>query len=947
MKRLGVYAFIATLLVSLVGGFSIPRVNAQTIPPGGTYPYFQGVIDNLNSTAMSAYDSALVGHQNDANFPVLQKEYQDVKAATQKNYDAYISTLNSEKAKGTAPAKAQILATSAWTVTATTFNHNKWSSSAIKSAYAQYANLVQGANLAAVQIDREVIAAGTPAAAVQTDASTITNAAKGNTNEVKQTQADPDACSLFDGDLIGCVDQLVAWLIKHTLLQVAGFLVWLTANMLNFAIQISILDFSKWAPSSLYPIWIIIRQIVSLVVVFAGLYLGFMYIIGREDAFGKYVGWLVIFALFVNFSYPVTRALTDVSNIVSLNVYSAAVGTGAIETNFSSAASTLGANTAGALIMNRLGLQGLVGSALEVNKQQTGVFDKINSTPGALLTLAFVLYAAYVFFMATAIIATRTAILVFLIVASPLLLVDSVIPKLGEAAMKMRKLFFEQLIVAPIFMIMLALTLKFMEIFQDTGGPLGKSSGTLSTTDSVSTFFGVLLMLIMLHIMLKVTKSVAGEAGTYATNMMGKVGGFGLGVASAGTGLLARGTVGQLAMGARDSKWMDGMKDSKIGRGLYGLSNSLAQSTFDTRNIGMVSRGMASAGLTGGLGVSMQQGGKRGFEAEQKAREEKVLSFGSNIRDDKTRASYFGKANNGFVYSKVDDAKLRIAEREAREKKDAQVSTLMSTADKDKRQQLIDQALASKDFAMADKLKAGDAYLKVNNSSPTAAQEKAELLKKMGLTDKKAEDLVNKQDPFADLQKEHDIKLKELDLDLGKMKRSTDEEKKAYDVARTKIGEFKSAHEEQITNLRKETLAAYSSLLTTEEIPPTTAAASSQSPTIIPTQSFDPAHPGGSDFSYLDNAGRVSGSGGSDMSQAANNVPAVQRVSSQANSTSNTPGFLLSGPALKEYRARKKAEKEAAKVIRQAQSGGASPESSTATPAKPVSPSPATTAVPV
>jgi hypothetical protein len=520
--------------------------------------------------------------------------------------------------------------------------------------------------------NQEWITAITTGQALTQNAQNQANATKAAANPSgSNNTVDASKCEIFKFSLIGCINVAVTFFIKNVWLQFAGFLLWLMANMLNFAIQVSILDFSKWAPSSLYSIWVVVRQIVSLVVVFAGLYLGFMYIIGRQDTFGKYIGWLVIFALFVNFSYPISRALTDVSNIVSLNIYTSAVGTGPLAGNTG--------NTAGSLIMSRLGLTGLLFAATEVDSGQKGFVNDIKSAPGALVAVAFVLYASFIFFMATAIIATRTAVLVFLTIASPLLLVDSVVPKLGDVAMKMRKIFFEQLIVAPVFMIMLALTLKFMEVFQGDGILSGASGGKSLTggDGDIKTFFGILMMLIMLHIMLKVTKHVAGEVGAAGTNLLGKVGGFGLAAATGGTGLLARGTIGQLAAGARDSKWMDGMKDSRVGRGLYGLSNSLANSTFDSRNIGMVSRGLATAGITGGLGLTMQQGGKRGFDEEQKAREEKVLKFGSNIRDDATRSSYFKKANDGFVYSKVDENKLRIAEIETQQKKDDLVAGII------------------------------------------------------------------------------------------------------------------------------------------------------------------------------------------------------------------------------------------------------------------------------
>lgn len=467
-----------------------------------------------------------------------------------------------------------------------------------------------------------------------------------------------EGCSLWGEDVISkCINAAVTWLIKSTLLQIAGFLVWITANMLNYAIQISVLDFAKWAPDSLYPIWIVVRQIVSLAVVFAGLYLGFMYIIGREQTFTRYIGWLVIFALFVNFSYPITRALVDVSNIISLNIYTAAVGSGPLTTDFSQAVTRLGDDTAGAQIMNKLGLFDLIGSATQVESQQrgTGLTNRINTVPGALIAVVFVFYAAYIFFMATMIIAVRTAVLVFLIVASPLLLLDSVVPKLGDVAMKMRQFFFQQLAVAPVFMIMLALTLKFMDVFQATNpttgqpGPLAGTSGAigaLGSGDGVQIFFSILMMLIMLHITLRVTRDVSGAAGKYATDAMGKVGGFGLGLASGGAGLLARGTIGAGAARWRESDWMKNKQDTRLGRGLYTLSNSLAQSTFDTRNIGMVSAGMQKAGLTSIAGVGMQKGLAQNYDERFKAREQETRSRAAYIKDAGVRGRFLEQKTN-------------------------------------------------------------------------------------------------------------------------------------------------------------------------------------------------------------------------------------------------------------------------------------------------------------
>jgi hypothetical protein len=206
--------------------------------------------------------------------------------------------------------------------------------------------------------------------------------------------------------------------------------------------------------------------------------------------------------------------------------------------------------------------------------------------------------------MVTALLIARTAVLVFLIVASPLLFVDSIVPKLGQKAAEMRQLFFSQLVVAPIFMIMLALTLKFLEIF---GGNFsgGGAVGSVSGTSTIVQFFNITMMLVMLNITLKVTKSVSGSVGEFATKTIGQVGGFAAGGALLGTGMIARGTIGRMAGAARDSKWVTNNQNSFIGRRVYDLSNSVASSTFDLRNNSFVKTKTDKIGLNMGMGSKL------------------------------------------------------------------------------------------------------------------------------------------------------------------------------------------------------------------------------------------------------------------------------------------------------------------------------------------------------
>jgi hypothetical protein len=442
-----------------------------------------------------------------------------------------------------------------------------------------------------------------------------------------------------DMNLGACVSEFFSWVIKNTLMELAGWFLWASANMFNFAVTVAVLDFKSWAPDALYPLWIVIRQIVSLLIVFAGLYLGFMYILGREDKFEKYIPWVVIFALFVNFSYPLVRTAVDISNIVSLKLYTVAVGPEALTAGPTSTA------TAGAKILGHLGLQDLAASVTTA-EGAPNVLKNVNTISGALLFVIFVFYAAYIFFIATGIIVMRTLALVFLIIASPLLFVDSVIPMLGDQAMRLRKIFFEQLAVAPVFMIMLALSLNLLSILSGQRF-MGSSVNMDSGDKTIVTFFTVLVMLGMLHLTIKVTREVAGKVGNFAGEALGKVGGFAggvaLGAATGGVGLLARGTVGRVAAAATQTggtldRWTtkNGVAGS-VGRRLYGFTDSLAKSSYDPRNTAVVQRSASKLGLSNGMGAGV----KKGYQELQEERAKRKLEVESHI---KTRMERDGKS---------------------------------------------------------------------------------------------------------------------------------------------------------------------------------------------------------------------------------------------------------------------------------------------------------------
>lgn len=421
------------------------------------------------------------------------------------------------------------------------------------------------------------------------------NATQQQNKTANQGDDSTKKCSnIIIAPFLECIDVFVSWIIKSTLLNIAGFLLWLSANMLNYVIQVGILQFSQWAPETLYPLWVVVRQVLSIVIFFMGMYLAFWYILNKDEKFTNYIPWVILFGLFVNFSYPLTRALIDVSNIIALNFYSSAVGPQALATT---------GQAAGDIIASKMGLSSLVASATDVDtnigKAAVNSLKSIDSVPGALLAVAFVGYSAWVFFVATGIILARTVVLVFIIVASPLLFVDSVVPGLGDLASKLRKMFISQLAVAPLFMIMLALTMKFLDVFKASGVSVAGIAGGSTT---VGIFVNLVFMLVCLNIMNKVTKMVSGEAGEFANKWIGQVGGFALGAGTMGAGLIGRSTIGNMAARARDGGWVQANQHTFLGGAVHKMTNSLATSSFDARNNSFIKTNTSALGLHMGMG---------------------------------------------------------------------------------------------------------------------------------------------------------------------------------------------------------------------------------------------------------------------------------------------------------------------------------------------------------
>ena len=416
--------------------------------------------------------------------------------------------------------------------------------------------------------------------------------------------------TIMTASITDCVVAGFDWFVRNTVLKVGSWALRLGAYFIDRSIDYSITHFSERVPPGINSLWKLVRDVLYLCIVFVGFYLAFMYIIGRDEKFKKFIPWLIMFALFVNFSLPITKAMIDMSNIVALNIYSSAIGTG-----------TSGSGA----IMERLGFNTLLSE---------------NATQGAdisatLLACVFVFFGAWVFFQIAILMMVRTVVLTLCIIGSPFLLIDAMVtvPFFGDRVKQVRSAFFNQLFIADVFMIMFFITLQVMGTLKQ----IAMSSLNMPATGIIdgSLVFGIFIMLMLLHFMMKITKSMSGEVGSIATGFVNN-----------GVGLLAGGTVGLGAMVGRRAiggaaarilekdtglgGWMN-RKEGMGGRMAHSLTNSLANSTFDARNSGIAQK------FSTATKINLGAGGKTGYQQNLEAKIKEKNQEMNSIRTTYTR----------------------------------------------------------------------------------------------------------------------------------------------------------------------------------------------------------------------------------------------------------------------------------------------------------------------
>ncbi|MEK7650788.1 MAG: hypothetical protein AAB364_02900 [Patescibacteria group bacterium] len=441
-------------------------------------------------------------------------------------------------------------------------------------------------------------------AAIQSAKERITKGTEGNVYD--PTGGGIPECSLTQ--LGNCILRTMAWL-GQILVWLFSWLVWAANIIFNISINISVREFTQYANlPGVVGAWKICRNLVNISFIFVLLYVAIGTILRLDSVNGKkLLSKIIIAALLVNFSAFFTKIGIDASNVVANQFYTAAAGDRPLSFGAPDISSALTAADTNAFFSLKTAFH-------TTGSEFGGLWDQMGALLGSyfgqivlMLVTTTVLLAGALMFLA------RTVVLIFIIVLSPLAFLGFAIGgELGKMASDWRKKLINQLIFAPVYLLLIYLTIQVVT----SGGPDGLVGlvGTEAGLISSLVVFAIVNGLMIGSLLAAKNLGVAGAgAASGSLKALKKLGGSVAGGATFGmAGFAARNTLGRMSRAVADS---ERLKEAGTRSGVTGFlarttlraGSGVASSSFDAR----------STGVAKGLGLG-KAGGKGGYDKNVK-----------------------------------------------------------------------------------------------------------------------------------------------------------------------------------------------------------------------------------------------------------------------------------------------------------------------------------------
>ena len=380
--------------------------------------------------------------------------------------------------------------------------------------------------------------------------------------------------------LFGDWTKWIATTFANLLIWISGGFLWLGGQLLDYSVRTNVCDLAQYTHTDVVTNgWTIARNVANFFFIFILLYIAISIILNIGNDQKKLIVWVIIIALLINFSAVFTRFVIDVSNVFAYQFYSSIVGRTVSDpcTAEQSSAKRIAARYMHALKLNEWAQE---------DEPSTETIYEAGSGLAAIMvagigSAVFIMITAWGFIVAAVLMFIRTALLMILIILSPLAFMGMIIPQLRQMLKSWWAALIGQAFFAPIYLFFVFLTLV---LIQGSAGVFEAASSKSGTSILMSAFvkYSIYITLIIFGLVqAKKMSSIGAEA------VQEKVlGGLDWARGQA-TGVAGRHTIGRIGRKIGDNEWIKsasaggkGMRGKVVGVPLKAFGDKTAEAKY-------------------------------------------------------------------------------------------------------------------------------------------------------------------------------------------------------------------------------------------------------------------------------------------------------------------------------------------------------------------------------
>lgn len=307
----------------------------------------------------------------------------------------------------------------------------------------------------------------------------------------------------------------VGRLFYYAIYSTFGFLVWVSAAVLDLIIKLTILDFHNWAAlPGIRIAWTVLRDTMNITFIFLLLYASISMILGLGKEKGIIKG-VIMAGLLINFSFFFTSVIIDASNVLTVQMHDAVKRIGdSNEANPNNSVASQGGITG--VFMQGAGIQVATIAGLDSASFVQALLQQMIFSSIMFLVLAFVFFAMGFLLLG------RFVVLIILLITSPISVMGGLLPQVAGYSKKWWKALIDQAVFAPLMMLFLVVTAVIVsnEEFQRNFSPAstGMPESVPGLAGGVGGLVQYAIVIGLLIVGIVIAKSSAGAASNGAAD---------------------------------------------------------------------------------------------------------------------------------------------------------------------------------------------------------------------------------------------------------------------------------------------------------------------------------------------------------------------------------------------------------------------------------------------